>query len=82
MKTSSSYGGHSALVRMRLHLNGTSYRIAHMGPDFLLIESPTDQPPARATIEMQVDDSQRVWEVELPHGIKADNERVAIAACQ
>ena len=80
MKTSSSYGGHSALVRMRLRLNGTSFRIAQMGPDFLFVDSPVDHPPTRATIELQVDDSQRMWEVNLPHGMKAGNERVALGA--
>jgi hypothetical protein len=80
MKISSSYGGHSALVRMRLRLNGLSFRIAQMGPDFLFIESPSTHAPARATIELQVDDAQRTWEVDLPQGIKAGDERVMLAA--
>ena len=63
---------------MRLLLNGTSFRIAQMGPDFLFVESPGDHPPARATIEMQVDDSQRTWEVNLPQGMKAGNGRVLL----
>ena len=78
MKASRSYGGHSALVRMRLLVNGTSFRIAQMGPDFLFVESPADHPPARATIELQVDDARRTWEVNLPHGMKAGDERVAL----
>ena len=65
---------------MRLLLNGVSFRIAQMGPDFLFIESPSAQPPARATIELQVDDAQRTWEVNLPQGIKAGDERVMLAA--
>jgi hypothetical protein len=79
MKISSSYGGHSALVRMRLLLEGRHFRIAQMGPDFLLLESPCDHPPSRATIEMQVDDSHRTWEVDLPKGIKAGEPRVCLA---
>jgi hypothetical protein len=80
MKASSSYGGHSALVRMRLCLNGLSFRIAQMGPDFLFVESPGDHPPTHAIIELQVDDAQRSWEVNLPHGMKAGDERVVLAA--
>ncbi|HAB14912.1 MAG TPA: hypothetical protein DCE44_00530 [Verrucomicrobiales bacterium] len=80
MKTSSSYGGHSALVRMRLLLNGRIFRIAQMGPDFLFVESPGDHPPARATIEMQVDDSRRTWEVNLPQGMKVEDHRVALGS--
>jgi len=78
MELSSSYAGHSALVRMRLHLNGRSFRIAQMGPDFLLVESPGDHPPARATIEMQVDHSHRSWDVDLPHGMQAEAQRVTL----
>jgi hypothetical protein len=79
MKISNSYGGHSALVRMRLLLDGRSFRIAQMGPDFLFVESPGDHPPTRATIEMQVDGSQRTWEVNLPQGLKAGEPRVCLA---
>ena len=64
---------------MRLLLNGASFRIAQMGPDFLFVESPGDHPPARATIELQVDAAQRTWEVNLPHGMKASDERVVLA---
>ena len=63
---------------MRLLVNGVSFRIAQMGPDFLFVESPGDHPPARATIELQVDDAQRTWEVNLPHGMKAGDERVSL----
>jgi hypothetical protein len=80
MKSSSSYGSHSALVRMRLILNGMSFRIAQMGPDFLFVESPSDHSPGPATIELQVDESQRSWEVALPQGMKAGDERVILAA--
>lgn len=65
---------------MRLLLNGMSFRIAQMGADFLFVESPADHPPTRAVIELQVDDVQRTWEVNLPHGMKADDERVVLAA--
>ncbi|HVV00648.1 MAG TPA: hypothetical protein VHH88_04755 [Verrucomicrobiae bacterium] len=80
MKSSSSYGGHSALVRMRLLLNGMSFRIAQMGADFIFIESPRPHPPTRATIELQVDDVRRTWEVNLPQGISIGDERVVLAA--
>jgi hypothetical protein len=80
MNSSSSYGGHSAAVRMRLILNGGTFRISQMGPDFLLVEAPINHPPGRGVIDLQVDDSRRSWEVELPHGIKAGDERVELKA--
>jgi hypothetical protein len=82
MEIPSSYGGHSALVRMRLRLNGHSFRIAQMGPDFLFVESPSDHPPTRAVIDLQVDDVHRSWEVNLPNGMRGVDERVVLSACE
>ena len=65
---------------MRLRLNGMSFRIVQMGPDFLFVESPGDHAPARATIELRVDETERTWEVDLPQGMKAGDERVILAA--
>jgi hypothetical protein len=64
---------------MRLLLNGVTFRISQMGPDFVFVEAPSDHPPGRAVIEFQVDDSHRRWEVTLPHGMKAGEERVELA---
>ncbi len=74
-----SYGAHSAQVKMRLLINGAVIRITHMGPDFLLLESPTDHPPCRATILLRVDDSESQWDVRLPEGISKTSKRVALA---
>ena len=65
---------------MRLHVNGLSFRISQMGPDFLFVESPGDHPPGRATIDFQVDDSHRTWEVDLPQGMKAGDPLVSLRA--
>lgn len=67
---------------MRLLLNGTSFRITQMGPDFLFVDSPADLPPGRAAIEFQVDDSENRWNVHLPDGISAGSKRVALAATE
>jgi hypothetical protein len=75
-----SQGGHSALVNIRLLVNGGSIRVAQMGPDFLLLDEPFDHPPADACVIMQVDESESRWNVRLPHGISAGSKRVAIAA--
>lgn len=75
-----SHGGHSARVKMRLLVGQLSIPVAQMGPDFVLLESPFNHPPAPASVELQVDQSKRSWNVHLPHGISADTKRVAIAA--
>lgn len=80
MLVSASYGGHSARVKIRLLVNGLSLPVAQMGPDFLLLDAPADHPPAAARVVLQVDQSERSWNVRLPNGISAGTKRVAIAA--
>ena len=79
MIASSSQGGHSAQVKMRLLVNGSSISVAQMGPDFLLVDAPTNHPPGNASVVLQVDQSERRWNVHLPNGISAESKRVAIA---
>jgi hypothetical protein len=74
-----NYGAHSAWVEMRLIINGTSISISQMGPDFLFIEGSHDHPPGEATIVLQVDDTERRWQVNLPDGISKASTRVALA---
>ena len=74
-----SYGAHSAKVEMRLIVNGDSISITQMGPDFLFVDSATDHPPGEATIVLQVDGSERRWQVRLPEGLSKASTRVALA---
>lgn len=74
-----SNGAHSAVVKMRLEVNGTSIPIKQMGPDFLFVKSERDFPPGEATIFLQIDDSHRQWKVRLPDGISKDSDRVSLA---
>ena len=60
---------------------GHSIPVAQLGPDFLLLDAPTDHPPGPASILLCVDQSQRRWDVRLPDGISATSKRVAITAC-
>jgi hypothetical protein len=64
---------------MQLIVNGASIAVAQMGPAFLLVITPIDYPPDVACVALQVDESERRWDVRLPDGISADNRRVAIA---
>ena len=65
---------------MRLLVNGLSIPVAQMGPDFLLVESPVNHPPAIACMVLQVDKTERRWNVLLPDGISTGQKKVAIAA--
>ncbi len=77
----SSHGGHSADVRISLLFSGHCIPVAQLGPDFLLLDTPADHPPGPASIVLRVDQSERRWDVSLPHGISAASKRVAISAC-
>lgn len=76
----STQGGHSARVNLRLLVNGLSLPVAQLGPDFLLLDHPVDHAPAEAAVVMQVDQSERRWNVRLPEGISANSQRVPIAS--
>lgn len=80
MIPSSSQGGHSADVKMRLLVNGSSLAVAQMGPDFLLVDAPVDQPPGNASLILQVDQSECRWNVRLPDGISAASKWITIAS--
>jgi hypothetical protein len=76
----SSQGGHSAKVKMLLLVKGGCIPVVQMGPDFLLVDKPFDHPPTDASVVLQVDESERRWNVSLPQGISAGSKRIAIAA--
>ena len=78
MMPKSSQGGHSAQVKMKLLVNGSSISVAQMGPDFLLLAETIDHPPTNASIVMQVDENERRWNVRLPNGISSESKRVSI----
>ena len=77
-----NHGAHPAQVKMRLIVGATTIRIAHMGPDFLLIDAPGDLPPCEASISLRVDNNESEWRVRLPEGISKDSRRVALALAQ
>jgi hypothetical protein len=80
MPVSTGHTGHSAQVKMRLLVNGLSLRVTQMGPDFLLLETPVEHPPADARLVLQVDQSERSWAMRLPNGLSASAKRVPVTA--
>ena len=64
---------------MLLIVNGLSLAIAQMGPDFVILKAPVNHPPGAASLVLQVDQSERRWNVHLPNGISAGKKWVEIA---
>jgi hypothetical protein len=77
--TVSGQSGHSSIVNMLLIVGSQSLVVSQMGRDSVYLESPIDCPPGQATLFMQVDQSERRWDVYLPKGISAADQRVEIA---
>jgi hypothetical protein len=71
-------GGHSAQVKIQLLIDGGSVPVAQLGPDFLLLDAPFEHPPGKARLVLQVDQSERRWDISLPNGISAAANRVVI----
>jgi len=73
-----SNGGHSAQVKIQLLIDGGSIPVAQLGPDFLLLSNPIDHPPVTGVLVLQVDQSERRWNVRLPDGMVSSSNRVAV----
>ncbi len=56
---------------MQLFVNGHVLKIAQLGPQFLMLDQPIENPPADAEILMSVDGKEERWRVHLPDGISA-----------
>jgi hypothetical protein len=65
--------GYSSHVMMQLFIDGKVLSIGQLGPDFIILENPTDHPPADAEIAVWIDGRERRWSVSLPEGIDAAN---------
>ena len=79
IKTDSTQCGHSANVRMNLHLNGNVLSISQITLDFLILRHPIEHPPTQAEVDMWVDDNHQRWPVYLLEGISAAKDRTKIA---
>lgn len=79
MSAITAKNGYSADVRMLLCLNGHSFRIRQLGPDFLILADPADHPPGQAEITMSIDGRVRRWQVQLPDGVSSGKPETRMA---
>jgi hypothetical protein len=70
---------YSADVRMELRVNGHTLAIGQLGPDFVILDDPTDHPPAEAEISLSIDGHVKQWPVHLPDGVTAGKPETRIA---
>lgn len=74
---------HSAIVNMTLTVQGSTVRIAQMGPDFVLLpleewNRHTAPPNCNAYIRLSIDGVKRAWGVKLPEGINGQLVKIAL----
>jgi hypothetical protein len=74
----SANGAYSADVRMHLAVNGAVYQIGQLGPDFIILADPGEQPATDAEIHLSIDGRARSWTVNLPDGISVSRRRTRI----
>jgi hypothetical protein len=74
------HNGHSAEVRIDLILNGQTLSVGQLGPDFLVLDHPAEQPAGTADILMSVDGREQRWSVRLPEGLRLDQRKVRISS--
>jgi hypothetical protein len=72
-------GSFSADVQMELRVNGRTYSIGQLGPDFLILDDPADHAPAQGEITVAIEGRIRRWSVQLPDGIVASRPVTRIA---
>ena len=63
---------------MHLELDGSSVRIAQLGPDFVILAEATDLRMHSGEIVFRVDAKERRWPVDLPCGLAGAGERTQI----
>jgi hypothetical protein len=63
---------------MELHVNGHIMSIGQLGPDFIMLEDPTDHAPGAAEIAMSVDGQISRWSVYLVDGIASGQDKTRI----
>jgi hypothetical protein len=78
MTVPTSPRGYSANIRMQLRLNVYVFYVAQLGPDFLILDNPTDLPPGLGEIEMWIDGRHRRWTVQVPAGVRAGERETKI----
>ena len=74
--------GYSADVRMNLSVNGRTFTIGQLGPDFIILDDPADYPPSEGQIAVSIDGRERRWSVQLPDGVTAGKPETRIADCR
>jgi len=80
MKLDISVVQHSADVQLALHADGRCYKLAQLGPDFVILDQPQQIFAQEAEIVMCVDGHESRWPVRLAEGASPSSHVTRIVA--
>jgi hypothetical protein len=67
---------------MRLHVNGHTMIVGHLGPSYVIVDDPIDHPPADAELTVSIDGEARRWPLCLPDGASSSRRCIRLARRQ
>jgi hypothetical protein len=70
--------GHSAKVRLNLHVGGRVIPLSHIGPDFCIAREVVELEPQSAEIVADIDDQRHVHRVYLTNGMSSSSPTTVI----
>jgi len=63
---------------MALIVDRISHRVAQMGGDFIILETPVEISPTKADLTLEIDGEAETRPVFLPKGVKIDRPRTPV----
>jgi hypothetical protein len=77
MLSSFNGNGYSSNVRLHLVVGDRTLELAQIGPNDIVLRTPTDLPPGDAEIIMEIDGHERRWPIHLPQGASVNTPTTA-----
>jgi hypothetical protein len=78
MSSDTSIQRFSTVADFDLLINGRSYKVAQVAPDFLLLDKATAIPPGPGVLVIRVEGQEIRRAIELPSGASEEADRVEI----
>lgn len=66
---------------MHLSVDGQTFRIGQLGPDFIILNDHVKLPPGQGEITVSIDGHVERWRVDLPEGVSGAERACRIERC-
>lgn len=78
MQPSTAQERYSTVAEFELRVNGQSYSVVEVAPEFITLERATDIPPSEADLYIRVEGEEMHRRIRLPQGASAKSDQVVI----